>query len=68
MKVKDLQERKELELITNSQDIESIAVMIGVNPLSFGCLFVELIDGEFGDVYGCYSNIPYLHYEVEKIH
>jgi len=68
MTVKDIQGRADLELISNSQDIENICVDIGVNPLSFGCLFVEIIDGELGDVYGCYSNIPYLHYDLEKIH
>jgi hypothetical protein len=67
MKVRDLQGEK-YQLVTNSQDIEAISVDLGINPESFGCMFVEVINGEYGEVYGCYSNIPYLHYDVEKVH
>ena len=66
MKVKDMDNR--FNLVTNSQHIEAISIYLGVNPLSFGCMFVEVLEGEYGEVYGCYSNIPCLHYDVEKIH
>lgn len=65
MKVKEMDDR--FILVTDSQDIEQISVSCGVNPLSFGCLFVEVLDGEYGEIWGCYSNIPKLEYELEKI-
>jgi hypothetical protein len=69
MTVKDLEKREELELITNSQDIESICKMIGrKRNINYGCLFVEVLSGEYGDIYACEHSVPYLHYEVKKIH
>ena len=67
MTVKDLQDRENLTLVTDSQDIEAICINVGCNPLAFGCLFVEVKNGEYGDIYGCYSNIPCLRYPAEKI-
>jgi len=65
--VKDIQDNENLVLVTNSQDIEEISAYFNVNPENFGCMFVEILDGEYGKVYGCYSNIPYLHYDLEQI-
>ncbi len=55
-------------LVTNDLEVQAISVDCCVNPLAFGCLFVEVLDGEYGEVYGCYSSVPGLHYQVERIH
>lgn len=66
--VRDLQDDEDLQLITDSQDIECIKEHLG-NPewFDYGCLFVKNIDGELAEIYGCESNIPYLHYFVDTI-
>jgi len=28
--------------------------------LVYGCLFVEVLEGEYGQVYGCSGSVPYL--------
>jgi hypothetical protein len=67
MIIADIQNNENLQLVTDSQDIAAIANYFNVNPESFGCMFVEILDGEYGKVYGCYNNIPYLHYELEQL-
>jgi len=58
MLVKDIP--NEFELVTDSQEIGSIAANLGIDLDDYGCLFVEVLDGEYGQVYGCSGNIPYL--------
>jgi hypothetical protein len=69
MTVKDLEKREELQLITDSQEIREICKSIGKKGyIGSGCLFVEIHDGEYYDIYACEHSVPYLHYEVKKIH
>jgi hypothetical protein len=58
MLVKDIPER--FELVTDSQDIDAIAENEGIDLDDYGCLFVEILEGEYGQVYGCSGSIPYL--------
>ncbi len=67
MTVKDLEAREELTLVTNKEDIEIILNDIGESDKEYGCLFVDTSNGEYGDVYSCRSNIPYLHFTVNKL-
>ena len=55
-------------LINDSQDIDHILDHFG-RPgwMDYGCYFVEVIDGEYGLIYGCESNIPYNHYWVDTL-
>jgi hypothetical protein len=67
-KVEDLQNNLSFDLIQNSQDIKHILESIGIiDNGNYGCLFVEVLDGEYGEIYGCSSNIPYLHYDLFKL-
>jgi hypothetical protein len=68
-RVADLDKRDDLMLITNSQDINAVKEHFG-NPKGwsdYGCLFVEIVDGDYGDIFGCESDIPYMSYWVDKI-
>jgi hypothetical protein len=49
-----------LMLITDSQDRESIEEHFGRPEwMDYGCYFVEVLDGDYGLVYGCESSVPY---------
>ena len=65
-RVKHLEYRTDLTLITNDEDIKVILDDIGVTD-EYGCLFVAVDDGEYGDIYACRSSVPYLEYKVNKI-
>jgi hypothetical protein len=66
--VSDLDNDPDLILVDNSRDIESIKEYLGSPEwFDYGCLFVKVCDGEYSEIYGCESNIPYLHYWVDTI-
>ena len=64
----DLEDNPDLTLITDSQDIESVKDYLG-NPewFDYGCLFVNVQDGDYAEIYGCESNISHLHYWVDTV-
>jgi len=57
----------DLMLITDSQEIESIAKSIGKDLSEYGCLFVKVGDGEYESIYGCAGSVPYTYKTVDKI-
>jgi hypothetical protein len=69
MKVKDIQNREDLFLITDDGDIAIIGKIIGKDLVGcYLCLYIQVIDlGIIGDVYGCLNNIPYLEEEIFKL-
>jgi virulence-associated protein VapD len=67
-KIEDLENNLNFHLIQNYQDIEEVLKDLGLpNDNTYGCLFVEMLEGEYGEIYGCESNIPYLHYRLDKL-
>lgn len=66
--VKDLESREDLMLITDSQDRKALEDHFG-NPewMDYGCYFVEVVEGDYGDVYGCESSVPHLSEYVDTI-
>jgi Domain of unknown function (DUF6839) len=66
-KVKDLGEQ--FQLIQDSQDIHATLESIGkLEEFDFtGCLFAEVRDGDYGNVYLCPTFIPYLESPVRKL-
>ena len=56
-------------LVSNSQDIQATLEHIGQSnrTADAGCLFVEVLDGEYGEVYLCERSIPYLGATIEKL-
>jgi hypothetical protein len=57
----------DLTLIVDSQDIQAVAESIGKDLSDFGCLFVEILDGDYGSIFGCAGCVPYLYKRVERI-
>ena len=68
-KIGDLQDRDELQLITNSQDVEEVKDYFGNRPSvrRFEGFLVDVGDGEYGDVYKFESNIAHNSYPVWRI-
>jgi hypothetical protein len=66
-RVSDMDER--FQLVTNSQDIAATLESIGQGQefCEVGCLFVEVLDGDYGDVYYCEQSVPYLTDRVYKL-
>jgi hypothetical protein len=60
--VKHLQDKR-YTLVNDSQDIVATLEQIGRSDCledNFGCLLVEVLDGDYGQVWGIASNVPYL--------
>ncbi len=72
--VQDLQvvERNEpgkYQLITNSQDIMICLEMEAMEEMfsDVGCLFVRIGEGDYEEIWGCESSVPYLDKMVWRI-
>lgn len=66
MKVKDIDNRQDLILISDSQHIKPILKDLN-SPHDFDCIFIKAEDGEIIEAYGCFG-IPYVYkslYELE---
>lgn len=67
MKVKDIP--SSFELVTDSQEVESIKEMIGKEKeIDIACLFVESDNGEFLNVWGIKRSVPYLDELVHRLY
>jgi hypothetical protein len=67
--IQNLQDREDLQLITDSQDIESINEHIGLNLADekFDGYFIKNDEGELSEVLGFYGGIPYLYKDTYKV-
>lgn len=66
MKVIDVP--KGFKLVQDSQDISATLESIGApNDGEFGCLFVEVLDGDYGQVWGQSTFVPYLNNELRNV-
>jgi hypothetical protein len=66
--VSDLESDQDLMLLSDRQDIRAVADYLG-NPewFDYGCLFVKVGDGDYSEIYGCESSVPYLTEWVDTI-
>lgn len=53
--------RPELTLVDRSCDVRAVAEHLGLEPGEYGCCFVRVEDGDYAEVWGCESAVPYLH-------
>jgi hypothetical protein len=60
---------KRFTLVTDSQEIEEILSSVApqFDSSDFGCLFVEVLDGEYGEVFGHEGVTPKLTDRVWKL-
>jgi len=58
----------DLMLLSDSQDIQAVKEYLGSPDwFDYGCLFVKVCDGDYSEIHGCESNVPYNHYWVDTI-
>ena len=68
MLVKDLEDRKDLIFVSDSQDVQAIREYLGHKyDDDYDSYFVKVGEGEYEEVYGMYGIIPYLKEQVYKI-
>jgi hypothetical protein len=59
-KISDLQDEKYL-LVTDSEEIAHVIDSIAENQdYVIGCMFVEVLDGEYGEIWASEQFVPYL--------
>ena len=69
--VKEIKDRKDLTLVSDSQDVHEIADHIGLDRGEFGAYFVKVENGDYSEIYAIEGSVPYLHkrlYEIERIY
>jgi hypothetical protein len=67
-KVKALNDRHDLQFISDSQDVQSLKEHFGNHCLEdFDSFFVKIEDGDYTEVYGINGIIPYLYKDVYEI-
>lgn len=57
-------------LVQDSQDIHATLESCGLlnYESETGCLFAEVLDGDYGSIYMCTRYVPYLNARVYKLH
>lgn len=67
--IKEIQERKDLTLVTDSQDVEEIKEYFGKRPAvkEFDGFFVKIDKGDFVEVYGFHGIVPNVEKSLFKI-
>lgn len=67
--IADLDKRKDLMLLTDSQDVEEIKNYFGNRPAikEFDGFFVKIEEGDFDEVYGFHGIVPNLEKSVWKV-
>jgi len=67
--VRDFQDRDDLTLVTTDFEVEDIKRHLGNSPEleDFGAFLVKVEDGEYKEIYGIKSNIPWLDSTVCEI-
>ncbi len=66
MTIRDINTRDDLDLITDSQDVEETLTQLGLPFANIG-LFVKVVDGELTEIYAFDGTIPYLYKGLEKL-
>lgn len=67
--IKDLDKRQDLQLITDSQDVEAIKERFGNDQdlEDFGGFFIKIDNGDYDEVYGYEGTIPDLDKDIYKV-
>jgi hypothetical protein len=67
MTVKQLEDREDLDFVSDSQDVVAVEEMTGVEHGEYDSFFVEFLDGDLGDVFGMEGIVPYLGKRVWRV-
>jgi len=67
MIIADIQDRPELVLVTDSQDVEQTYYYLGIPVKEGHSLFASVGDGEYIEVYEFEGTVPYLYKELTRL-
>jgi hypothetical protein len=67
MTIKDIDNREDLDLITDSDAVDETLQSLGHSPEEYGGLFIAVEDGEITELYAFEGNIPYLWKRLDKL-
>ena len=57
-----------LQFMSDSQDVQAVRDYLGDDIASeYDSFFIEILDGDYGKVYGMFGIVPYLSREVTRI-
>ena len=71
--IKDIQDRDDLILVTDSQEVQAVLEHINYppendeSPMDFSGFFVSIQDGDYLDIFAYEGTIPYLFQNICKI-
>jgi len=71
--IKDIQDRDDLILVTDSQEVQAVLDHIRYppngdeDPMDFSGLFVSIQDGDYLEIFAYLGSIPYLFENIWKI-
>lgn len=67
MTIQDLGSRKDLSLVTDSQDVELLLQYLHITQSCYGGLFIREIDGDIVEAYGFDGCVPFIHKQVYSL-
>ena len=72
MTIRDIEDRENLQLVTDSQDVEAIKEYLGSDIGEFDLdgidgFFVSIKDGDYSEILGFNGSIPYLDKELYQL-
>lgn len=62
----DVDKRPDLTLVQNSCEVNHILDMMGIDG-NYGCLFVNVENGDYTEVWGTKQSVPFLQYTAERL-
>ncbi|TRZ49184.1 MAG: hypothetical protein D4S01_09065 [Dehalococcoidia bacterium] len=65
--IADLNDRADLILVSDSQDVQAIKEYLGNQVNQFDSFFVKVQDGEYKQIFAFLGNIPYLYKSVFEV-
>ena len=67
--IEDLNDREDLSLISDSQDVQQIKDHLGNHPEinEFDSFFVKIEDGEYVEIFAFWGSVPYLGKTLFKV-
>lgn len=72
MTIRDIEDREDLQLITDSQDVEAIKEYLGsdverIDLNEIDGFFVSICDGDYLEILGFCGNVPYSDKELYQL-
>lgn len=59
MTVKQLESREDLDFVSDSQNVVEVEEYLGLKHGEYDSFFVQVLEGDYGDVFGMEGIVPY---------